>query len=150
MQAASKVATAPERLADGNLSNVKSVGGGVFEYRFDYGHAYRTNFGRDGDRLVILLAGGQKQRRQGDIRVARLNWRDCRKRKDQPARRMALTKDFPETIRKRAQRQPKFRQPLLREAIELMRNGDKRTSRAGILPPETCSALSLTSRPGRA
>ena len=43
---------------------------------------------------------------------------------------MALPKDFRETIRERAQQQPKFRQALLREAIELMLSGDERTGRA--------------------
>ena len=33
---------------------------------------------RDGDRLVILLAGGMKKRRQEDIRRARANWEDYR------------------------------------------------------------------------
>ena len=42
---------------------------------------------------------------------------------------MALTKDFRETIRERAQRQPQFRKALLREAIELMLSGDEKTGR---------------------
>ena len=43
---------------------------------------------------------------------------------------MALTKDFRETIRERAQREPRFRIALLREAIELMLSGDEKTGRA--------------------
>jgi hypothetical protein len=43
---------------------------------------------------------------------------------------MALTKDFRETIRERAQREPRFRKALLREAIELMLSGDEKTGRA--------------------
>jgi DNA-binding phage protein len=43
---------------------------------------------------------------------------------------MALTRDFRETIRERAQREPKFRRALLREAIELMLSGDEQTGRA--------------------
>jgi DNA-binding phage protein len=43
---------------------------------------------------------------------------------------VALTRDFRETIRERAQREPKFRQALLREAIELMLSGDEQTGRA--------------------
>jgi len=43
---------------------------------------------------------------------------------------MALTKDFRETIRERAQREPQFRKVLLREAIELMLSGDEKTGRA--------------------
>ena len=81
VQAAAKVATALERLADGNVSNVKTVGGGVLEYRVDFGPGYRIYFGRDGDQLVILLAGGIKKRQQQDIRRAKTNWEDYRNRK---------------------------------------------------------------------
>jgi hypothetical protein len=41
-----------------------------------------------------------------------------------------LTHDFKETIRTRAQRDPDFRQALLREAIEYIVNGDLETDRA--------------------
>ena len=83
VQAAAKMATAIERIADGNLSNVKGVGGGVLEYRVDFGPGYRIYFGRDGGQLVILLAGGAKKRQQLDIRRAQVNWEDYRKRKIQ-------------------------------------------------------------------
>jgi putative addiction module killer protein len=43
-------ATALERIAAGNLSNVNPVGSGVLEYRIDFGPGYRIYFGRDGDR----------------------------------------------------------------------------------------------------
>ena len=79
-QAAAKVATALERIADGNLSNVKTVGSGVLEYKVDFGPGYRIYFGRHGDRLVILLAGGTKKRQQEDIRHAKANWDDYKNR----------------------------------------------------------------------
>jgi putative addiction module killer protein len=81
VHAAAKVATALERVADGNLSNVKAVGSGVLECRIDFGPGYRIYFGRDGDRLIILLAGGTKKRQQEDIRQAKANWDDYRNRK---------------------------------------------------------------------
>jgi hypothetical protein len=85
-----------------------------------------------------LLAGGTKKRQQEDIRQAKANWRNYRKRKT--ARdMMALTKDFRETIRERAQREPRFRRALLREAIELMLSGDEKTGRAiEVRPPPPC------------
>jgi putative addiction module killer protein len=83
VQAAAKVATALDRIADGNLSDAKGVGGGVLEYRVDFGPGYRIYFGRDGGRLVILLAGGTKKRQQLDVRQAQVNWEDYRKRKTQ-------------------------------------------------------------------
>jgi putative addiction module killer protein len=83
VHAAVKVATALERIAEGNLSNVKTVGGGVLECKVDFGPGYPIYFGRDGDRLVILLAGGMKKRQQEDSRRAKANWDDYRNRKVQ-------------------------------------------------------------------
>jgi putative addiction module killer protein len=83
VQAAAKVATALDRIADGNLSDAKGVGGGVLEYRIDFGPDYRIYFGRDGGQLVILLAGGTKKRQQLDVQQAQVNWEDYRKRKTQ-------------------------------------------------------------------
>ena len=80
-QAAAKVATAMARLAGGNFSNVKGVGSGVFEYRIDFGPGYRVYFGKDGERLVILLGGGVKKRQQRDINEAIDKWQDYKQRK---------------------------------------------------------------------
>lgn len=46
--AAAKVTVAIARIGQGNLSNAKSVGEGVLEYRIDFGPGYRVYFGRDG------------------------------------------------------------------------------------------------------
>ena len=72
--AAVKVTTAVHRMAKGNFSNVKGVG--VYEYRI--------YFGKDGDRLVILLPGGSKKRQDVDIASAKRHWREykCRKRQE--------------------------------------------------------------------
>ena len=79
--AAAKVATSVTRLSLGNFSNVKGVGSGVFECRIDFGPGYRIYFGKDGERLVILLGGGTKSRQQRDIRTALVIWRDYKRRK---------------------------------------------------------------------
>jgi hypothetical protein len=42
---------------------------------------------------------------------------------------MALTRDFKETIRARAERDPKFRKELLREGVECMLGGDIATAK---------------------
>src|ERR1700683_1614434 len=69
-QAAAKVAVTLARLEQGNLSNAKSVGEGVLEYRIDWGPGYRVYFGRDGEALVVLLTGGTKERQPRDIETA--------------------------------------------------------------------------------
>ena len=79
--AAAKVAIAITRMAQGNLSNAKSVGGGVLEYRIDFGPGYRIYFGRDGERLVILLGGGTKKRQRDDVHRAQNLWADYKQRK---------------------------------------------------------------------
>ncbi len=81
--AAVKVTTAVHRMEQGNFSNVKGVGAGVYEFRIDFGPGYRIYFGKDGDRLVILLAGGTKKRQDADITAAKANWRDYKRRKRQ-------------------------------------------------------------------
>src|ERR1700761_7968647 len=80
-QAAAKVNVAVTRIRLGSVSNVKGVGSGVFEFRLDYGPGYRIYFGKDGETLVILLAGGTKQRQQRDIETAQVRWRDYKDRK---------------------------------------------------------------------
>jgi putative addiction module killer protein len=76
-----KVARTVARMEQGNLSNVKSVGEGVLEYRIDFGPGFRVYFGRDGETLVILLTGGTKKRQQRDIEAAIAYWQDYRRRK---------------------------------------------------------------------
>ncbi|WP_262966542.1 type II toxin-antitoxin system RelE/ParE family toxin [Methylobacter psychrophilus] len=79
--AAAKISTALIRMELGNFSNVKGVGAGVLEYRIDFGAGYRIYFGKDGERLVILLAGGTKKRQQHDIDSAKARWEDYKQRK---------------------------------------------------------------------
>ena len=81
--AATKIVTALVRVEQGNLSNTKGVGSGVLEYRIDFGPGYRIYFGKDGKRLVILLAGGTKKRQQRDIEAAKVRWEDYKQRKRQ-------------------------------------------------------------------
>jgi putative addiction module killer protein len=79
--ARAKVTRAIVRLEQGNFSNVKSVGEGVFEYRINFGPGYRVYFGQDGETVVILLTGGTKKRQQRDIDTAHAYWRDYKEGK---------------------------------------------------------------------
>ncbi len=79
--ARARITRAIVRLEQGNFSNVKSVGEGVFEYRIDFGPGYRVYFGQDGPNLVILLTGGTKKRQQRDIVTAQAYWRDYKARR---------------------------------------------------------------------
>src|ERR1051325_2421936 len=82
--ARAKVTRALARMEQGNLSNVKSVGEGVLEYRIKFGPGYRVCFGREGEMLVLLLTGGTKKRQQRDIETARGYWQDYKRNKRGP------------------------------------------------------------------
>ena len=69
------------RIETGNLSNVRGVGDGVLERRIHFGPGYRIYFGRDGDTLIILLAGGTKARQQKDIEDAHQLWQEYKRRR---------------------------------------------------------------------
>ena len=58
----------------GTTANLKGLGGGVAEYKIDFGPGYRVYFGKDGDRRVILLGGGTKKRQRRDIEAALAHW----------------------------------------------------------------------------
>ena len=79
--AALKVRTAIARIENGNFSNAAPVGQGVSECKVNFGPGYRIYFGNDGERLVILLGGGTKQRQNRDIERAKRYWADYKRRK---------------------------------------------------------------------
>ena len=81
--AAAKVTIALARMEQGNLSKVKGVGSGVFEYKIDFGPGFRIYFGKDGDRLIILIGGGTKKRQQEDVLAAQECWAAYKRRKKQ-------------------------------------------------------------------
>jgi putative addiction module killer protein len=76
-----RVTVSLDRLERGNLSAAKGVGAGVLELRLDFGPGYRVYFGKDGERLVILLGGGSKKRQQADIATAQALWQEYKERK---------------------------------------------------------------------
>lgn len=70
-KARNRVLVRIRRLSLGNPGDAKSLGDGVWELRIDYGPGYRVYFCRQSKRVVILLAGGDKQTQERDIRAAR-------------------------------------------------------------------------------
>lgn len=78
---AAKVTTAVVRMENGNFSNAKSVGGGVSEYKIDYGPGLRIYFALEGQAIILLLGGGTKRRQGNDIEAAKQRWSDYKDRK---------------------------------------------------------------------
>ena len=59
------------RLSLGNFGDICPVGEGVSELRIHYGPGYRIYLKKQGEALVILLAGGDKSSQDQDIRLAK-------------------------------------------------------------------------------
>jgi len=47
----------------------------------DFGPGYRVYFGKDGEKLVILLGGGSKGKQQADIEAAQALWQEYKRTK---------------------------------------------------------------------
>ena len=69
-QARARILIRIDRLALGLTGDVKAVGEGVSELRIDYGPGYRVYFITRGEKLVILLVGGDKRSQDRDIASA--------------------------------------------------------------------------------
>lgn len=60
-----------QRLSDGQFGDCQSVGDGVHELRMFFGPGYRVYFIQQGDTVIVLLAGGDKDSQAGDIARAK-------------------------------------------------------------------------------
>ena len=70
IRARARILVRIERLASGNPGDVKAVGEGVSELRINYGPGYRVYYKRHGQKVVVLLAGGDKSTQAKDIKTA--------------------------------------------------------------------------------
>jgi putative addiction module killer protein len=76
--ARARILTRLDRVAAGNLGDVKPVGAGVSELRITYGPGYRVYILTQGADVVVLLCGGDKSSQPADIARAKLiaqQWR---------------------------------------------------------------------------
>ena len=70
MKARARILVRIERLSLGNPGDVKPVGKGVSELRIDYGSGYRVYYKKVGQKVIVLLAGGDKRTQTKDIKTA--------------------------------------------------------------------------------
>ena len=75
-----RIAARLNRVALGNFGDVKSVGAGVSELRLAFGKGYRVYFAQEGDKIILLLCGGDKGSQDRDIREAKAYLQDYRRR----------------------------------------------------------------------
>jgi len=66
-----KIDSRIRRFEEGFFGDVKHVGNGVFEMRVHHGPGYRVYYTRVGDRIIILLCGGDKSTQRSDIAKAK-------------------------------------------------------------------------------
>ena len=59
-----------DRLVHGNPGTHRILSDGVWELKIDFGPGYRVYYTRRGDRILILLAGGDKSTQKKDIEAA--------------------------------------------------------------------------------
>jgi len=80
LKARARIRTRLDRLSLGNKGDYARVGDGVFELRFFFGPGYRVYYGLEDDTKVVLLGGGTKDTQQRDIRIAKVYWKDYKRR----------------------------------------------------------------------
>ena len=69
-QAAARIAARIQRLALGLFGDCRPLRKGVWELRVDWGPGYRVYYAQSGERVVLLLAGGDKRTQSADVRRA--------------------------------------------------------------------------------
>jgi putative addiction module killer protein len=68
------------RIESGNYGDHKRFLG-IVEVRLDVGQGYRLYCGEDGDKIVVLLVGGDKSSQDKDIKKALVHWKDYHEQK---------------------------------------------------------------------
>ena len=58
------------RLAASNAGDHRNLTGGVSELRIDFGPGYRVYYSQVGNKIILLLAGGDKSTQAKDIKLA--------------------------------------------------------------------------------
>jgi putative addiction module killer protein len=69
--ARAKIYVRVERVREGNLGDVRSVGEGLSEMRINFGPGYRVYYKQFGRSIVFLLCGGDKSTQDKDIKRAK-------------------------------------------------------------------------------
>jgi putative addiction module killer protein len=78
--ARARIAIRIDRLAQGNFGDSRALRDGLHELRIDWGPGYRVYFANMGEKVVLLLGGGDKRKQSSDIERALQNLRDYKAR----------------------------------------------------------------------
>jgi len=69
-----------KRVEQGNYGDCKRFYG-ILEIRFHFGKGYRVYCGEDGQKLIVLLIGGDKSSQSNNIKEALEYWEDYNEQK---------------------------------------------------------------------
>ena len=64
----------------GNFGDTEPVGKGVSETKLDFGAGYRIYYAKQGNEIIFLLFGGEKDSQQKDIKKAVEYWTEFKAR----------------------------------------------------------------------
>lgn len=78
-KAKAKILIRLQRVEAGNLGDVATVGDGIEEIRIHFGPGYRIYYKKQGDKLILLLIGGDKSTQETDIQKAKAIWKQYNK-----------------------------------------------------------------------
>lgn len=76
----SRIVARLNRVAYGNLGDVKNLGEGLNELRLAFSSGYRVYFSFEGNTIIVLICGGDKSSQSRDIKQARGFSEDYRRR----------------------------------------------------------------------
>lgn len=62
----------------GHFGDCKPVGDGISEMRIHFAKGYRVYFKLNGDKVILLLVGGDKSTQREDIEQAKLIWKNIK------------------------------------------------------------------------
>jgi putative addiction module killer protein len=71
LSARARVLMRIDRLAHSNPGDFRNLSGGLSELKIDVGPGYRVYYSLRGDKLLLLLVGGDKSTQDKDIKKAR-------------------------------------------------------------------------------
>lgn len=75
-----KIVARMDRLSAGNFGDCKTLRGGLFELRINWGPGYRVYYALVGRACLLLLCGGDKRKQSSDINRALEYLKDYRER----------------------------------------------------------------------
>ena len=79
-QARARILVRIQRLAAGNFGDCKPIAEGIWELRIDHAAGYRVYYAKAGEKLILILAGGDKRRQQADIETALEYWNNWKRK----------------------------------------------------------------------